>query len=143
MSRTSLFGALSHEVQAALAEVGQPQHFLAGSLLMRQGDASDCMHVILDGHVRVERRHPAIREALILEELGAGDVVGEMGVLDEEPRSATVVAIEDTDTLQISATAVDQIMLKFPEVSAALLRLLSRRLRSTDELASHLKSAEG
>ena len=138
VSRTALFGGLPAEAQAAFAAVGEPRHFSPGSVLMHQGDPSDSMYVILRGLVRVERVHPAILDPLLLAELGAGEVAGEMGVLDDEPRTATVTAITETDTLRISDADLGGIILKFPEVSVALLHILSRRLRSTDELATQL-----
>jgi CRP/FNR family cyclic AMP-dependent transcriptional regulator len=75
---------------------------------------------------------------VVLDELGAGDLVGEMGVLDGEARSATVVAIETTVALELSAATLAATVLRHPEATTELLRLLSRRLRSTDELAVQL-----
>jgi CRP-like cAMP-binding protein len=73
-----------------------------------------------------------------LAELGAGDVIGEMGLLDNAPRSATVTALEDTETLELHATVMALVVMQYPQVAAALLRILSRRLRSADELADAL-----
>jgi CRP-like cAMP-binding protein len=73
-----------------------------------------------------------------LAELGPNDVVGEMGLLDNAPRSATVAALEDTETLEIHATVMALVLMDYPQVAAALLRTLSRRLRSADELAADL-----
>jgi len=61
-----------------------------------------------------------------------------MGLLDGGPRSATVTAIEDTETLELHATVMAVVVMQYPLVAAALLRTLSRRLRSADELADAL-----
>ena len=98
------------------------------------------MLVLLSGKVRVERSHPDLKAALPLAELGPHQVVGEMGVLDGAPRSATVVAMEDTEALELSAEVVAQTIVRYPVVSMDLLRMLSSRLRDTDELATHLAS---
>jgi len=122
-----------------LAEQGQPRTVRAGSQLMQQGDVGDSMYVIVKGRVRVERDHPQLTEPLVLAELGPGEVVGEMGLLDGEPRSASVTAIEETETVELSGTALAQMMLRFPEVSTRLLRTLSRHLQSTDELIEKME----
>ena len=121
-----------------LAEQGQPRSFEAGAELMRQGEVGNAMYVILRGRVRVERSHPDLTEPLALAELGPGEVVGEMGLLDGSPRSATVTAVDETETVELSADVLGQVVVQYPDVSGALLRLLTRRLRSTDELADEL-----
>ena len=123
---------------ARLAEQGHRRSFGPGAELMRQGEVSDSLHIILTGHVRVTRSHPQILEPVRLAELGPGDLVGEMGVLDQEPRSATVTAQNSGETLALDAPTLAQTIMDHPEVGAALLRMLSRRLRSTDELLERL-----
>lgn len=112
--------------------------FGTGSDLMRQGDVSDCMYVIVRGRVRVERTHPALTVPLMLAELGRGEVVGEMGILDRRPRSATVKALEPTEALEVTAEAIAQALEQYPAASRGLLGLLTRRLRSTDELVEEM-----
>ncbi|MBI2862805.1 MAG: cyclic nucleotide-binding domain-containing protein [Chloroflexi bacterium] len=137
LRKVSLFSSISLNGLSALESQGQPRAFPAGHELMRQGKPGQTMYVILKGRVRVERSHPDIQEPLVLSEMGQGEVVGEMALLDGEPRLATVTAIEDLETLEISADALTSTMLQFPDIAAALLHILSRRLRSTDELAAH------
>ena len=134
LARVPLFRNLSGAALSALTLRYNQRRFPARSVLMRQGEASDCMHIILSGRVVIEREHPDLRHPVLLANLGAGEVVGEMGLLDGEPRSATVTAIEETETLALAAAAVGQAMVEVPELSAALLRILSQRLRTTDAL---------
>ncbi len=121
-----------------LAERGHPRAFPMGKLLMQQGEPADTLYIILSGLVRVERSHPDLLQSVVLAELGPGEVVGEMGLLDGKPRSATVTALADTETLEVSAADLAYIVLRHPEVSMALLQKISRRLRSTDELAAEM-----
>jgi CRP-like cAMP-binding protein len=118
----------------ALALKARRRRFPAGGLLMQQGEVSTGLHVILAGFVRVERGHPALKEPVELATLGAGEVVGEIGALDGEPRTATVVAIEDTETLELSTDQLADIIVRYPRTTRTLLKIVSRRLRSTDEL---------
>jgi CRP-like cAMP-binding protein len=137
LARVALFKELPEPGLEMLAERGRPKRFAKGEVIMRQGDPSDTLHVITRGTVSVERSQPG-EEQLVLAELGISDVVGEMGLLDNAPRSATVTALEDTETLEIHATVVALVVMQYPQVASALLRTLSRRLRSADELADHL-----
>ena len=105
---------------------------------MRQGEDADVMHVILSGRVRVERSAAAGSAPVVLADLGANDVVGEMGVLDGGPRTATVTALEETHTLELHRTLLTVVLVQYPDIAADLLRTLSLRLRSTNELVDAL-----
>src|SRR5688500_6249875 len=109
---------------------------------MRQGDASESLHVILKGSVRVERRDNQADEALVLAEFFPGDVVGEMGVLDGAPRSATVTAREPTETLALTAPLLSATLADYPSASSALVRTLTRRIRRTGELTERISRGE-
>lgn len=138
LSKVTLFAGISLDGLSALARQGVHHTFPAGRELMRQGDVSETMYIILSGRVRVERSHPALAMPLVLEEMGPGEVVGEMGVVDRMPRSATVTAMEDTETLELGALALMETLAQYPEVASALLHILSQRLRSTDELIEEM-----
>ena len=137
LASVALFRSIPSDGLDALAERGRPRRFAKGDVLMRQGEPSDVLHVIQRGRVRVERVLPD-EPVVILAELDATEVVGEMGLLDNAPRSATVTAITDTETLELDASVVAAVIVQYPDVATALLRTLSRRLRSADELAEHL-----
>lgn len=129
-SRVSLGGF------ARLAGIGERRAFAAGSVLMRQGEESSCMFVILGGTVSVVREHPHISTPIALAHLGPGEIVGEMGLLDGDPRSATVTALEDTLAVEISGEVLQAIVAEHPDVYASLTRVLSKRLRTTNDLAA-------
>lgn len=135
-SKAEIFTGIPLNGLAQLAETGILRKFAAREVLMRQGDVSETMYVILSGRVEVTRSHPMLRRPLLLAKLGPGDVVGEMGLLDHEPRSATVTALEPTEAMELDDLALAQTILRYPEVSVELLKILSKRLRSTDELAT-------
>jgi len=96
------------------------------------------MYVILSGRVRVDRDATGQTAPAVLAELGANDVVGEIGVLDGGARTATVTALEQTRTLELHRTLLSVVLLQYPDVAGELLRTLSRRLRSTDEILDTL-----
>jgi CRP-like cAMP-binding protein len=117
-----------------LASYGRQQHFAAGEPLLRQGEVSGFMYVIVGGRVRRERSHPALSEPVAVLELGPGESVGERGVLDLAPSAETVTAVEPTDTIVLSALLLAETMLLYPVPSVGLLSSLSRSVRTLDEL---------
>ena len=133
-----LFRSTSPEARRTLSERGRLRTFEAGDVLMRQGEAADSMYVILSGRVRVDRDAPGQSVPALLAELGANEVVGEIGVLDGGARTATVTAIEETRTLELHRTLLAVVLLQYPDIAGELLRTLSRRLRSTDEILDTL-----
>ena len=138
LARVGVFQFLPRDVLASLAALAEERTFRPGAKLVEQGSVSLSMYALVQGRVRVERSLADFPHPVILAELGAGGVVGEMGVLDGEPRSATVMAIEKTVALELSAATLAATVMRHPETTRELLRLLSRRLRSTDELAVQL-----
>jgi CRP-like cAMP-binding protein len=136
LGANGIFRCLSADGQRRLARLGRRRAFAPGDALMREGEASHCMHVIVRGLVRVDRRQQGAATPLCLAELGPGETVGEMGLLNDAPRSATVTALEDTRTLELDEAALAMLLAEFPEVSAELLRTLSRRLRGTTVLTA-------
>jgi len=133
-------GMLSLDGLARLAAVGERRSFAKDDLVMKQGDAATSLFVLLSGEVSVVREHPDLSEPVQLAILGPGEVVGEMGLLDGEARSATVTALGPMVAMEIGAGQLEEIVERFPEVYGALVKVLSKRLRKTDELAAEIKS---
>ncbi len=117
-----------------LAAHGRRQHFAPGEALLRQGEVSGVMYVIVRGHVRRERSHPVLSEPVAVLELGPGESVGERGVLDLTPSPESVTAIAPTDTIALSALVLAETMLRYPLPSIGLLSSLSRAVRTLEAL---------
>jgi len=125
-------------MQAALRQ----ETFPADTVLFREGDVGDRAYAIWSGRLRVQ--HEIGGDApLILRELLPGDVVGEVSLLDNQPRSASVIVLEDSRLVSLSREDLQGLLMQKPEVSLALLAVLSYRLRSSDEyLVSASRSAD-
>lgn len=104
--------------------------FRQGETIIQEGAQGDEMYFIESGRVQVVRGEGA--EALLLAELGGGDVVGEMALLTGHPRSATVSATTDVDLWVMAQTDFDELLSAHPNLALALSRLLSERLRAAD-----------
>jgi len=114
-----------------LTRFGTLRSFSAGETLMRQGDPSASIHIVLSGSVAVEHQRRRDERPLKLADLGIGQVVGEMGILVEGARSATVLATVPTETLEIDAASFERVARDFPMLHRVLAALLSERLRRT------------
>ena len=132
------FRGLPVEGLDQLVAEARKRTFRPGGHLMRQGDAADCLYVIVRGRVRVERTHPALTAPLVLAELGRGELVGEMGLLDGGPRSATVTAVEQTEALEVATETLTRILAQYPGAAKGLLGQMARRLRTTDDLVEEM-----
>jgi len=131
--------ALPQSSLRGLLAAGERVHFAKDADVVRQGDPSDAIYALLWGRVRVTRTHPDLREPLVLATLGPGEVVGEMGLLDGLPRSATVTAIDEiVIARRIDARELAEVIVRSPEIYGGLVRLMSARLRNTDELVTEL-----
>ena len=134
LATVDVFQDFTPEGLDRLAALGQARTFPVGAPLLRQGEAGGAMYVIVRGRVRRARAHPALSEPAEVLELGPGDSVGEFGVLDLRPSPETVTAVEETDTIELSALVLAETLLLYPLPSVGLLSSLSRSVRTLAEL---------
>ena len=101
----------------------------AGEVLFEEGDVSDAVYFIVSGRVRVSADAGAGRN--ILAELGRGEVVGELGLLDDAPRSATVQAVRDSTVARFSKDVFEELVTHSPGLMLHVARGILTRLRRT------------
>jgi len=127
--------AFEHVPAEHMVEVGrsgQKRLFMANSVLMTEGDASDNLYFLVRGKVVVEIGVGGPKSQL-LAELGPGEFVGEMGVLRQKPRSATVTALSDLETLELTLAQVKEIFRHDHEMLLGFFRIIhQRQLARTD-----------
>jgi CRP-like cAMP-binding protein len=99
------------------------EEFVAGTDLIVEGAVEDWMFVLIDGSVRVSSSDRVV-------DLGAGQVVGELAVLESEPRTATVTAVTDVHAFRLSKADFDEALRTRPEIAAGVIAELARRLRA-------------
>lgn len=109
---------------------------------MTQGEPSISIHFMLEGQVRVSRQRRSDAQPVQLAMHGSGEIVGEMGVLVDLPRSATVTAATPTTTLELDTASFERAARAFPILHRVLAKLLSERLRRTSERASDERPTE-
>ncbi|BCL76093.1 transcriptional regulator [Jeongeupia sp. HS-3] len=133
LSGSSLFCELSHDELAGLAMHAQPRSVRAKEIIVAQGDGGDAMYAVLHGRLKVLRTSDEGREAT-LAILEAGEVFGEVAMLDGGPRTASVEALEPCELLVLRRDAVMQHLESHPKVMRQLIAALCHRLRGADEL---------
>jgi CRP-like cAMP-binding protein len=134
LARVDLFRSLNKKHLSQVARLAERQQFAAGQIIVKQGDTGLGLYVIASGRVEaVQERAGA--EALVLNTLGPGDFFGEMALLDDYPRSASVIAMEPTECLTLSKWHFLAELESHPEMALPLLPVLSRRVRAAMQRA--------
>jgi CRP-like cAMP-binding protein len=127
-----LFSTLPDDDLVRVAAVSVQRRFDAGAIVFREGDASNTCYVIRSGHARAVREHSDGR-SITLARFGPGDIFGELAMLDDERRSATIETLEETDVIAILGADMRRLLREHPEISVKLISALGRRLRETNE----------
>ncbi|HYB17097.1 MAG TPA: aldehyde dehydrogenase family protein, partial [Streptosporangiaceae bacterium] len=111
---------------SGLEEHLETVHFPQGSCLMREGSPGDACYVIVAGEVRVEVERPDFDSNGVVSFMGPGAVCGELGLLDDSPRSASVYAQTDVTARRLSASALRELCGRDPAAGVMMLRWLAR-----------------
>ena len=124
-----LFRHLTARQRARLARLTTRRSYRPGAVIVRQGDTSMSFYVILSGRVRVERTPDGGGAPVPVAETGPAGFFGEMGLIDDLPRAATVVAMEPTECALLAKWDFQNALRDDPEIALALLPVLNQRIR--------------
>lgn len=127
LARVPVFEKCSPAEIASIAAVAQEHSFAADQIIVTQGTPGQAFYLILAGRVLIERDGKALGM------FGPGDFFGEMSLLDNAPRSATIRAVDPTICLMLSSWDFKSVLERTPSIAIKLLEVLSRRLRVADE----------
>lgn len=130
IGRVPIFEKCTPSEVSAIDALMQEHAFEPGQIIVTQGTPGQAFYLILTGRVEL------LRERNSLGALGPGDFFGEMSLLDNAPRSATVRAMEPTTCLMLSSWDFKSLLEQQPSIAVKLLEVLSRRLRAADERLS-------
>ena len=141
LQQVPLFAHTSERFLRGLSRSCTERSFSKGEYLVKQGDEGVGLFIITGGRVRVEKAGGG-KETLLIAEHGPGDVVGEMSVIDGAPRSASVLALEDTETLALASWSFNSFMESHPELALEILPVVVKRFRETNERLLELMNRE-
>ena len=122
-----LFGQIPGEDLVRVAQIAEERTFDPGTDLMVEGEMGDSMYLIVAGKVEV------IAGGKVFVEIGEKECVGEMAILDSEPRSATVRCKEPVAALKIEREDFYELMGDKIEIALGMIKVLSRRLREANQ----------
>jgi CRP-like cAMP-binding protein len=131
LRKVPLFSGLSNRELQRIGELADEVDLPAGRVLMRQGEHGSEMLVLVDGSARIER------DGAVIAERGAGEVLGEIALLDGGPRTATVTLTRDSRLLVLGRREFQAAMDELPEVRLRVLEAVAQRLRTLDASSIH------
>jgi CRP/FNR family transcriptional regulator, cyclic AMP receptor protein len=133
IARVPLFSGLTKRQQSSVARLCFEARYEPGDTILREGER-DAQHmiVLIDGTANVTQKGKALAS------VGAGEVIGEMALLDGRPRSASVIADTAVTGIVLYGTAFHKLLEEIPAINARLLTALAQRLRDRDERTAAL-----
>jgi len=132
LQASAVFGQLDADALRLVRDALVPRVVHNGEILMRQGDAADGLYIVGSGRLQVViDRDDGAPE--VINEIGRGDLVGEMALLTDSPRSATIIAVRESHMLFLSSDAFARVVQSHPEalrtISSALISKLMHTIR--------------
>lgn len=128
LAATELFRGLGEVVLQNLAAELVPLQISAGHTLIRQGDAGDCMYVVVSGRLQVSLAQIG-KAPQVIREMGIGESIGEIALLTGQTRTATVSAIEATEVARLSKESFERLAAASPEMASQLQHSVTEYLR--------------
>ena len=132
LKRVALFSGLTDTQIDRLAAGSVRRSFPKGRTIVAEGEPSQSLYVLLSGRAKVQRSDTEGKE-VILAVLGPGECFGEMSLIDEAPRSASVITIESCDFMSINKESFKSVLVSTPEISMRIMKGLVKRLREADK----------
>lgn len=132
LATVSLFSHLRQEELQRLANQSRYCSFKFGDVIIREGERDDCLYILISGKVKVFKSYGTKKEKR-LRTMEPPAYFGEIALIDDLVRSATVVAIQDTKTLCLDKLNLDREIEKSPIIAKKLLQMLNRRLLALEK----------
>jgi CRP/FNR family transcriptional regulator, cyclic AMP receptor protein len=127
-----LFGELTAADASAIRPLLRRRSFAAGTTVFQRGDPIDAVWLVVSGLLRISVTSADGRE-LAFRVVGAGEMVGELGVLDGSSRSADLTAVRPSVLVGLGQSALRDLLASRPAIATGVIRFLCRRLRETSE----------
>jgi signal transduction histidine kinase len=130
--RVPLFADLSEEDLEQLYQMAKTVSIPAGELVFEEGSPGNALYVVLDGELEISKRQGG--QDVVLAVRGTGEFIGEMALLEQAPRSASVRTLRESSLLVISQVAFETLLSCSPSAHLRILRTITSRLRSTESM---------
>ena len=134
LAGTSLFADAEPAALAPVAAASRARVLVRGDVLFNEGDAPDALYVVVRGRIAIAMASPLDRRESVVALMESGDLFGEMGLLDDGPRSALARALEPSTVIEVPFEPVRELFTSEPTLLWNVARLLAGRLRVMDEV---------
>ena len=137
LKQVPLFADLADEDIRELMAVARRRIFRSGEVIFHRDDPGPVLYVIKEGKVKISLISPEGQE-ISLVVFGKGECFGEFAILDGLPRSADAVALERVECYTLQRSDFHKTIMKNPKIAIQVMEVLSRRLRTTDQMVEDL-----
>lgn len=132
LRRVPLFAALTDEELSDVAEVAALVRFGSGEIVFNEGDHSDSCYMVITGHASALREHTGGR-VITLARFGPGDLFGELAMVDDQRRSATIKALDEVAAIAIRGSDMRRLLREHTDIAIKMIAALGQKLRQTNE----------
>ena len=129
LANVPLLAGLDRQTRRRLAENGKHRTYAPEDVIVREGSSGTALYIVLRGRARVERSGDTLGE------LSPGDFFGELSLIEEHPRTATVVAVDETECLLFSAWEFTALLEEHPQIAVPIMKALIARLHRRERHA--------
>lgn len=136
LAETMFFADATEEMLARIEASGTQRRLVRGDVLFNEGDAPDALYLVGLGRIAIAIANPIDRRESVVALMEPGDLFGELGLLDDGPRSALARALEPSDVLEVPFQPVRDLFEEHPQLLWNVARLLAGRLRVMDSVLS-------
>jgi len=141
LKKSTLFSSVGIDDLRLVARSLDSRKYFSGDRIFEKDDSGDHLYLIVSGKIGISLDGKS-SDSHYIASLGPGDCLGEMNLLDDQPRSATAHVIEDSDVLMLDKSRLRCLILSYPEISIGMLRSMSLRLREANRVAFEREQPE-
>lgn len=138
LKQSTLFSSVGIDDLRLVVKFLDMRQYFSGDRIFEKDDTGDHLYLIVSGKIGISLDGKGNGSHYIAT-LGPGDCLGEMNLLDDQPRSATAYVIEDSDVLLLDKSRLRCLIMSYPEISIGMLRSMSLRLREANRVAFELE----
>ncbi len=135
-----MFANLNDKTLLDLSAITVEQTIPAKTIVFKEGDPGDAIYIVKSGKINILKRNSSGQDSVLVT-LGKDSVIGDMAVIDDMPRSASVATVQDTTFLIITKQDFRALLGSSPEVAVQILKLMTERLRKTNASLKELETS--
>ncbi len=139
--RFPIFSRIQPAMQKLLCFSSERLTYEAGQVIFRAGDVADAAYVVIDGSIEISV--PTPKGPLAVSTVGRNEIIGEIAIFGDVPRTATCTALTKLETLRISKDLFNNVIRESPDAAIELIRVLATRLSNTTAALSKQMNEKG